>query len=213
MRTIRYLILNSAILTLFLISLNSFSATTESEDFKPKPLDGVMIEAVESYPNPLTHQFGIGVGLYPNDPYYTGLIISANYTYHFNPMLSWEVINVNYAYSVQNSLTTELADKYNVNPKKIRRLDFLLSSDVLFNIVNGKFVMLKEYIRYFKVDALAGVGLVNTNISSDFAGIAGLRFEILTHGNFSWRFDVRDAVTITNSNNYITLTLGLGISL
>ncbi len=213
MRTTRYYFIFSILICNFFILNQASASTSESEDFKPKPLDGVMIESVETYPNPQTHQFGIGIGLYPNDPYYTGLLISANYTYHFNPILSWEVANVSYAYSVQNSLTTELAEKYNVNPKKIKRLEFLLSSDFLYNIVNGKFVLAKEFIRYFKIDALGGIGLVNSNLSSDIAGLAGLRFEILTHGNFSWRFDIRDAMTVTNGNNYITLTLGLGISL
>src|SRR4051812_25283155 len=41
--------------------------------YVPKPLDGVVIEAVETYPNPLDHELGLGVGLYPFNAYYSGI--------------------------------------------------------------------------------------------------------------------------------------------
>ncbi len=89
-----------------------------SQTFEPKPLDGVMIEAIETYPNPQDHELGLGLGIYPFNPYYTGFLINGNYQYNFSRILGWEVIGVHYAYTIQNDLTTELADKYNVNPKK-----------------------------------------------------------------------------------------------
>lgn len=180
---------------------------------EPKPMDGVNIEAVETYPNVHRHELGLGVGLYPFNAYYMGVLLTGSYLYNFNPTFSWEVLNLNYAYSVQNDLTTELADRYRVNPQTIKRLQLLMSTNIQYTILNGKFVALADYIRYFRTSAIGGLGLVNTREASTAAPIFGLRFQIYTGERFSWNFDVRDAIAVTGLTNYVTFTMGLGLGL
>src|SRR5271154_3424536 len=51
---------------------------------QPKLLDGVTMEAVETYANPRSSEISLGIGVYPFDSYYYGMSINAGYTYHFS---------------------------------------------------------------------------------------------------------------------------------
>ena len=181
--------------------------------FEPKPLDGVPIEAVEDYPGQHKNQVGLGLGLYPFNAYYLGLIVNANYIQHLKRNLAWEILNVSYAYSIQNSLTTELADRFAVNPIEIKRLDFLVSSNAHFGLLDGKFVLLEENIRYFKTSGILGLGLAKTNQDASFTANFGFLVEIFTGDKISWRIDVRDQLAISGFTNYITVTIGMMMGL
>lgn len=178
-----------------------------------KPLDGVPIEAVETYPNLRDHMLGIGIGLYPFNAYYLGILINGSYLFNLSPTTSWEVLNVNYAYSVQNSLTTELADKGNVNPTTINRLELIVSTAAHFTILNGKFIIMKNNIRYFRGILITGMGLAKTNTAASIAPVLGARFETYSSDSFSWSFDLRNTISTRGFTNYVTFTLGLNFNI
>jgi hypothetical protein len=179
---------------------------------KPKLMDGVELEAVESYINPATHQVGLGVGLYPFDAYFYGMSLSAGYVYHASRNLAWEVLNAQFFTTFQKDLTTELADRYSVSPKAIDALRFLFSSDLQYTFAYGKVAMIEEYIRYFRCSAMLGLGAVSTSIDgSSIAGLLGLKLEAFTGGSFSWTFEIRDSISVPDMRNYMTFTLGTGI--
>jgi len=180
--------------------------------YEPKPLDGVVIEAVEDYPNPLGNKLGLGVGLYPFNGYYTGLIFNGLYQHNFSHVFSWEMVNANYAFSFDKGLTTELADRFSVNPKKIDRLKFLISSNVFFTFMNGKLIFLNDFIRYFRGSFGLGVGFVQTSLKNSISGNFGFRFETFLSQSFAWHLDVRDHLTIGGYDHYVTFVMGAGLA-
>ena len=210
--------MKTIIYTLFLGALLSPSALAASDSdirrfYEPKPLDGVTIEAVESYPNPRSNEMGLGIGLYPFNPYYTAVLINANYLFNLSRLMQWEIVNASYAYTFDKGLTTELADRFNVNPKVIDRMQMMISSNVLFSHSNGKFVYRGEHIRYFRSSALVGLGLVSTSQRNNIVGNFGVRFEVFTGEAFSWRFDIRDSLAPTDGfTQYVTFILGSSFS-
>lgn len=173
-----------------------------------KPLDGVNVEAVETYPGSRKNELGMGVGIYPFNAYYTGILLNGSYQYNLNRTFSWEVLNATYSYGFDKGLTTELAEEFAVNPRRIDRLRFMFSSNVLFYPVDGKFVLRGKHIRYFRGAVVGGLGLVNTEQTSAISTNIGLRFEVLVSETFAWRLDVRDSITVPGMKNFVTFTLG-----
>ena len=178
---------------------------------RPKRMDGVSLEAVETYVNPKTNEISLGIGVYPFDAYYYGLSVNAGYTYHVDRNLAWEVLNVQYYASFQKSLTTELADRYAVNPKLIPSLNYVFSSDIQYIFAYGKFTVLEEQIRYFRASALGGLGAVKTTANTALALIGGVKFQVFTRESFSWNVEIRDNLAL-NANNYLSFILGTGLS-
>lgn len=179
--------------------------------YEPKPLDGIVVEAVESYPNPLGSEFGLGVGLYPFNAYYMGILFNGSYLHQISRTWGWEVANISYAYSYEKSLTTELADRFAVNPSRIDRLSFVLSSNMHRNLANGKFVFGGDHIRYFTLTAIGGLGMVKTTFKNSVSADLGFRFEVMSSKRFSWRLDVRDGMTLSGFDQIVTFVFGTGI--
>ncbi|MBC7397398.1 MAG: hypothetical protein H7333_08140 [Bdellovibrionales bacterium] len=212
---------------LLLVSLPSFAAsapsstpsppaerasiTPEQVVNRPKRMDGVTLEAVETYVNPKTNEISLGIGVYPFDAYYYGLSVNAGYTYHIDRNFAWEVLNVQYYASFQKPLTTELANIYSVNPKSITSLNYVFSSDIQYIFAYGKFTVLEEQIRYFRASAIGGLAAIKTSSNNTFAGLFGVKFQVFTRESFSWNVEFRDNLAI-NGNNYLTFILGTGLS-
>ena len=74
---------------------------------------------METFPSLKPHEISLGVGFFPFNAYYYGISIGAGYTYHMNDTVAWEIIHVDQYFSVDKGLTSELADKYQVNPTTI----------------------------------------------------------------------------------------------
>jgi outer membrane beta-barrel protein len=182
------------------------------ESFKPRPLDGVLIDAVETYINPKSSQLTFDLGFWPFNAYYTGFSLNVGYTKYFNKTIAWEVLNGSYLYSVDKNLTSQLAETYGVNPEQIERLNFALSSSLIYVHSYGKFIFLKEYIRYFRSGFLGGLGLLATNKKSDVAIGLGWRFEVYVNDSVSWKLELRDLIALNNDfTNNAAFTLGAAI--
>lgn len=192
--------------------LSSASAELE-EKFGTRPLDGVIVEALESYRNPKKSQLGFDLGYWPFNSYYTGFSVNVGYTYFLDKTYAWEVVQASYIYSVEKQLTSELADSYGVNPVKIERAEYALSSNLIYYLSYGKFIFLKEYIRYFRSGLIGGVAMVASNKQTEVGPSLGWRFEVYVNDNFSWKFDLRDYVTITGEvTNNVAFNLGAAYS-
>jgi hypothetical protein len=180
----------------------------KSDMTRAKPLDGVNLEAVETYAEPRTNEIGLGVGIYPFDAYYYGLSLNAGFTMHFSRNFAWEIINAQYFFGFQKNLTTELADVYSVNPTSIPELNYIVSTNGAYSFSYGKSVLFEDFIRYFRDSVLFGLGAVKTTDSTSFAINTGIKVEMFTTENFSWQFEARDSFAFSG-NNYL---LGTGLS-
>jgi len=179
----------------------------------PKPLDGVLIEAVETYMNPKSNETLFGVGLYPLNPYFLGFGVHVAYSRYYDRKWAWEVINGSYVFGVERDLTAELADRYQVNPERIEKTQFTAASNLQYVHSYGKFILGDKYINYFRSSLLGGLGFVSTNVEGRLALSFGVRFEVQTSDKYSWKLDVRDLLTVTGEmENVIYVGLGTGIS-
>lgn len=189
------------------------SGRSKDDLFNAKRLDGVEVEAIETYVNPKTHEIGISLGLYPFNPYYNAFSIAGSYSYYFSRYVAWEVFQAALAFTVDKNLTAQLADLHTVNPQTIERLQLLASSNLVWVPIYGKFVLTKSVIQYFRVSLLAGVALASTSIQSSVGISLGTRFETYINDSFSWRIEIRDIITLTSSpTNYLVFGLGTAIS-
>lgn len=187
------------------------SATAEDAPlYEAKTLDGVVVEAVETYLNPGSSELTAGIGWFPFNPYYNGMALTAGFTYHFSRSLAWEVISGSYAYTFQRGLTAELADSYGVNPQSIERLSYIAASNLVLTHSNGKLIFLDDYVRYFRSSILLGPGLVSTSTGSRFAVSFGVGIEVFSSRSFSWKLDVRNQMTTPDLDHYVAFTLGTG---
>jgi hypothetical protein len=187
-------------------SLVVFAAATSSPGVQP--LDGVNIEAIETYQNPKTQQLDFGLSVLPLDPYYNGFAIDLGYSVYFGKTFSWQVANIDYVYGVDKGLTSQLAQNYSVQPQRIERLNLVASSNFQFVHAYGKFVFLKEYIRYFRSALLLGPAFVRSNLRSSVGANLGWRFEVFVNNDFSWVLQIRDIYAPGTINNNVAFGLG-----
>jgi outer membrane beta-barrel protein len=183
-------------------------------DEKPgqRPLDGVTIEALETYQNPKAHQVDFGLGVWPLNPYFNGFSVDVGYNRVFSRTYSWEVLRASYIYTVDKGLTAELANSYGLDPKAtIQRPDFVLSSDLKYEIAYGKFIFSNKYIRYFRSQLIAGPAFAHTNKGMVFGGDLGWGMEVNVNNAFSWKFEIRDYIaSIGSTVNNLILSVGTG---
>lgn len=209
----RLLVILSLTLSLFLHIPSAYAEGKAEESFGPRPLDGVVIEALETYRNPKVNQLGLNLGVWPFNAYYTGFSLTGDYTYLFDKTYAWEVVQGTYLYTVDKNLTSQLAQNYGVNPIRIERINYALSSNILYYHSYGKFILLKEYIRYFRSAFLGGVGLVSTNFQSNVALSLGWKFEVHVNDAYSWNVDIRDLMTFSGEiTNNVAFNFGAAYS-
>ena len=191
----------------------SFAAKGEpTEIYQARTLDGVVLEAVETYLEPKSSEVGIGTGWYPLNPYFNGLGITADYTMHFSRTMAWEILNATYIYGFQKGLTAELAESWSVRPEAIEYLSYAFGSNFLFTHSSGKLIFLDDYVRYFRSSVIAGPGMIKTSERNLFASNLGLRFEVFSSSSFSWRFDIRDTISVPDFDHFVSFSLTTGFS-
>lgn len=173
-----------------------------------QPLDGVNIEAVETYQNPKKQKIDFGLCVYPLDPYYNGFGIDLGYSHYYNKTFSWQILDVNYIYSVNKGLTSQLAENYNVNPTSIERLTFIVSSNIEYVIAYGKFVLLRDHIRYFRSSLYAGPAYATSNKRGTVGLSVGWRIETFVNDDFSWVLQIKDVYAPSNIDNNLAFVLG-----
>lgn len=199
-------------------SLAAFAADQKAPDPKPpekkfveRPLDGVNIEALETYRNPKANSLEVALGVWPLNPYFNGFSVDLGYNWIFNKTYAAEVRG-SYIYTMDKGLTSELADSYGVDPQAtIERPSFLLAADLKYTIAYGKFIFFKDRIRYFRSQLLAGPAFINTNKQSLIGGDIGWAMEAYVNDLFSWRIELRDVIaSIGSTTNNLELSVGMG---
>ena len=178
---------------------------------RPKTLDGIYVQAVESYINPKHHELSFGVGLFPFNAYYNGFSADGGYTFFFNSLFAWEVMHGSFVFSVQKDLTSQLAERYFVNPQSIEKLEYVASTNLIAVLSYGKGVFFRRFLQYSRSSLLGGVGLVKTSTQSKTAVSVGMRFDGYLNNIFSWRLEVRDAFTLNNTAHFVSFSMGTGI--
>jgi hypothetical protein len=174
----------------------------------PRPMDGVFVEAVETYSGSKSQQIDFGLSTFPLDPYYNGFGIDLAYAYFFNKTYAWQVINVDYVFGVDKGLRSQLAQNWGVQPQSIEQIAYIVSTSLEYLPVYGKFISFKEYIRYFRSAFFGGPAFVATNQQSTVGLNLGWRLEAYVNSSFAWNFQLRDVYVFGGLGNNMALVLG-----
>lgn len=176
-------------------------------------IDAVPIQALETYANPKNHGLALGAGIFPLDPYFFAFGIHASYTYFFNSSLAWEMIDGSYAFTVRKNLSSELADKYNVRPETIERLEYVIASSLMVLPTYGKTVLFKSVLQNIRTGLLIGPGFYKTSLTSGPTVHLGAMFENYIDETFSWRLEIRDHIGLSDGKNFFSINLGTAVYL
>ena len=177
-----------------------------------KKLDGITVEAVETYRNPRQLEVAIGGGIYPLDPYYLGFSVNGSFCYYFSTSFAWEIVGGSYAFSVQKDLTSQLADKFGVNPQVIEKLEYTADTSLVLVPTYGKSVLFKSFLQNFRTALLLGGGIVKTSLSSFPAVSLAFRNDTYISDAFSWRWEIRDYIAIKGGKHFLSLGLSTTVS-
>jgi outer membrane beta-barrel protein len=176
-------------------------------------MDGVWIEAVETYPALRKNSIDFGLGVYPFDPYYNAFAFTAGYTHSFSRSFAWEALSLSYLYTIDSSLREQLADEFEQNPDLIKRPKLTLSSHLIFMRIFGKFTSTDDRVRYFRAGPMLGGGIFQNSQESFPTANVGLRLEMHVSEGFAWKIDVRDHVAVTRGfGNYVFFTIAGGLN-
>ncbi len=178
----------------------------------PETLDGVEVDAVETYKNPRNLEVSVGAGLYPLDPYHLSFSLNGGFTYYFNSTWAWEVLSGSYAFSVRKSLTSQLADSFGVNPQVIEKLEYAAATSIVLVPRYGKAVLFRSFLQHFRTSFILGGGIVKTTQQSLPAISVGARTDIYISDAFSWRLELRDLIALRGGKNFLAFGLGTTIS-
>jgi len=99
--------------------------------------------------------------------------------------------------------------QYGVSPLSIERVNYLASSNLVWNFAYGKFAFFESNIRYFRSGLLLGPALVVTNTESIPGFCIGWTIETFVNERTAWKFQIRDNYAIGNSHpNNLVFVLG-----
>lgn len=192
-----------------------FSAEKPVDGYSPGTgsvrMDGVPVEAHETYLNPKRNEFSLGAGVYPLDPYYYGFSLNASYAYFLNSSFAWEVLNGIYTFNVTKDLTSQLAERFGVNPEVIEKLEYILATHLVLYPTYGKNLLFKKFIQSSRTGLFAGPCFVKSTLTSRAGVSFGALFETQVSDTFSWRLDFRDTLVVEASKHFVSVNFVTGM--
>lgn len=183
-------------LLLFLILINSSSLFSQEEQSVAKgTIDGVPVKALERSIKPDRSSIFLGADYLPMNPYYEAIGVAGSYQFNFTRTFGWEIVRGAYYFTTESTLTSELADKYNVNPKKIEKIKYLVKSNLKYYFIYGKFLWFDSYIKHCRIAILFGPGVVATTEETKFLGSAGFSLEFFLGESVTLAVEFQDNVS------------------
>ena len=159
--------------------------------------------AVQNRAFHLRHEFNLGFGVLPINAFTKGLTLGGGYTFHFNQLLAWEIVQFHYSFAFDTNLTKQLEQNYNVQPTQISSLNYFATSNFVFKPLYGKLALTNRWVAHLEVFFAAGVGAgMFTNpmvVRPGFDAGGGFRFYL--NDLFSLRLDVRDYTFFTGGTS------------
>ena len=175
------------------------SAYAEEKKLSEVPLDGVYMEAVETYLLPKKNQLGLGVGYWPTNAFYDGFGVNLSLQNQISRRWAWEVLKGTFLMTVDKSLTNNLAENFGVAPREIERINYVAQTSLVHYGAYGKFIFKNEFVRYFRMGLTFGAGMIGYDERSEFVPTLGAKMEVYGSNRFSW---------VATLQNYLSLQDG-----
>jgi outer membrane beta-barrel protein len=174
--------------------------------------------AVQSRMFRLGGELAVAGGILPMNAFNKGLTVGGSFTYHFNNILAWEIINASYIYKqLDTGLKTELVENFNAQPTDLAALDLLFSSSLVLKPFYGKLALFNRRVIHMELSVPLGavMGRYTNPQAYLFGPTTGLLFHVFLSPHASVRFDARENVLINGDNWHLRheLHVSLGLAL
>jgi outer membrane beta-barrel protein len=175
--------------------------------------DVPQIYSVQLREHRFTHAVQLGSAVLPLDAFYVGLAAYGSYTYHYDDLWAWEVLNGFYSYNFDTGLRSELAAA-GVQPSldSLQRVRFMLSTNLVFKPMFGKLSLFNRSVLEAETLFSAGLGGMQLSQSKGTATgqpdvlfrpafNVGIGFHFWVTKGISIRFDIRDYLVFMSTSS------------
>lgn len=180
--------------------------------------DAPQVYSIQPRQHRFLHELTLGVGFLPENAYYVGVVVSGGYTYHFNDLWCWEVVNGFYSFNFNTGLQGILATAGTaVDAAGTQRVIMMLSSNAVVKPLFGKIAVFNRASVQAESYLTAGLGIMqfsqaNQANAFSLAPNAGLGMEYWASHRMAAKLDIRDYVAFTGAGVVNTLLIGVSAS-
>ena len=106
------------------------------------------------------HEIGILIPYIPDDEFFDSFGVSANYLYHFNDVLSWEVFRGAWMINQDKSIRDDIQKSLNITPTYYDEPSYMVYSHLWFRPLYGKSAVCNKKIIFHETGFFVGAGLI-----------------------------------------------------
>lgn len=138
----------------------------------------------------MTHEIGVQVGFLPLDAFQKGFTLSADYTFHFDELLAWEVAKFMYSFPMETELNDDLG-AFGLQPTPFEVVQYALTTNFVFKPLYFKGALLNSAMLYGEILLVLGGGYGWFTRSARPALDVGVALRLFASEVFSFRLDTR----------------------
>lgn len=176
------------------------------------PASSLSTQAVQNRKHLNKHEFGFQVGVLPLDAFTKGVTVSLSYSYHFDELWAWEMLQGAYSFGLETHLVDDLK-ALDIRPTPFERVEWYVSSVALYKPVYWKGTLLNRGLLYGELYLSAGGGFARMTRSSRPMLEVGLGIRLYASELISFRIDMREMLLFSDKDIQNELWIGLGISI
>ena len=177
--------------------------------------DRSQVFSIQKRPYRLGHEFQLGVGVLPLDSFYTGILISGAYTYHFSDFWGWEIAGAGFSLNIDTDLEASLLEDFELRPTEsdILRAKWFFTSSLVVKPLFGKLAVFNSDIVYAETLFNIGIGPYRIEEFTRPALSMGMGLRFWTSQAISWRFDIKDQLVFINGvHNILVFMLSASLN-
>jgi len=167
------------------------------------------------------HEIGVFIPYIPDDDFFDSFGVGANYLYHFNDLLSWEIFRGAWMMNKDKSIRDDIQRSLNISPTFYDEPKYMIYSQLWFRPLYGKSAICNQSILFHETGVFAGVGLLGYDRIKNFANDAndtalslafGLGTTLFLNSISSITLQIRDLIHFKDNQKENRISLELGFS-
>jgi outer membrane beta-barrel protein len=192
----------------------AFTARAQREDPAPE-----VAQAIQERAFRMQHEFALGVGALPLDPYSKGLYAQFGYTAHFSDTFAWQIARGAYSSTAKTQLRSQLERDFGILPTAFEEVQFFAGSNLQWKPLYGKLSVVDKWVVHGELHLQLGATLFKFTHAFRPGVNFGLGARVYLNKTFSLRLDVLDNVVIpigagpTTLTNVMETTLSIALNL
>jgi outer membrane beta-barrel protein len=181
--------------------------------------DATPLSAVQERTYRMQHEFSLGIGVLPVDPYSKGLFAQFGYTAHFSDTFAWQVARGAYSYAVKTELRNQLERDFGRLPTEFDEIQFFVGTNAVWTPIYGKLSVGNRWDVHGEVFLSVGATLFKFTQNFRPGVNLGLGGRVFLNRALSLRLDLADNVVIPtgaaapNLGNVLEFSLALALNL